>query len=97
MTALSTETFTPKDQTKKNDPITYKIKPLNSLQLTEVMQDGAKVLEGGIGLSFQGLLLCLKYGLEDKSVIEKMYSSHHAEVGMAIFKKSLLTEDERKN
>jgi hypothetical protein len=97
MKALIVEEFTPKDQPKKTDPISYKIKPLNSLQLTEVMQDGAKVLDNGIGLSFKGLLMCLKHGLEDSSIIDNMYSSHHSEVGMAIFKKSLLTEDERKN
>lgn len=101
MKSLAIETFTPTDQKKKDTPTTYQVKALTSLQLTEVMSDGGKLVEGGIGLSFKGVTLCLKYGLLDETIkgnlIDTMPSSHHSEVAGKIFRKALLSEDERKN
>jgi hypothetical protein len=97
MKSLAIEEFAPKDQKKEGSPITFKIKPLTSLQLTEVMQDGTKFVDGGMSLNFKGLILCLRYGLDDIDLINTMPSRHHAEVGTAIWKKALLSEDERKN
>jgi hypothetical protein len=97
MKSLAVEAFTPKDQKKEEAPITFEIKPLASLQLTEVMQDGTKFVDGGMSLTFKGLMLCLRYGLKDVDLINTMPSRYHAEVGTAVWKKALLSEDERKN
>ena len=96
MKSLANETFTPADQKDKPTPKTYTVKALTSLQLTEIYADGAKVTEAGVGLSFKGLMLCLKYGLVDQDINE-MPSTHHAEVGLYIFKKATVLEEERKN
>jgi hypothetical protein len=65
------------------------------------MSDGGKLVEGGIGLNFNGIKLCLKYGLVDETtggnLINKMPSAHHSEVAGKIFRKALLSEEERKN
>lgn len=97
MKALAKETFTPSDQEGADNPVSYEIKPLTSLQFTEVCADGAKAVDGGIGLNFKGLMLCLKYGLCDPSQIHDMPSAHHSEVGKAIFAKAALSEEQRKN
>ena len=99
MKSLAVETFTPKDQAEAADPIGFEIKPLSSLQLTEIMQDGTKISEGGMSmvLTFKGLMLCLRYGLKNIELINTMPSRYHAEVGTAIWKKAMLSEDERKN
>jgi hypothetical protein len=96
MKSLGNETFTPSDQVDKEDPKTYTVKALSSLQLTEVYADGAKMVEGGVGLNFKGIMLCLKYGLIDTD-ISKISSLHHAELGKFIFSKASLLEEERKN
>lgn len=102
MQALAKETFYPSDQydeKKKLKPNAkgYVINPLTSLQLTEVLVDHSKIGNGGVGLSFRGIILCLENGLEDKSLIQSMPSNHHSEVGAKIFRKALLSEEERKN
>lgn len=96
MKSLANETFTPSDQADKTEPKTYTVKALSSLQLTEIYSDGVKVVDGGVGLSFKGLMLCLKYGLIDTD-ISKISSLHHAELGKFIFNKASLLEEERKN
>jgi hypothetical protein len=96
MKSLANETYTPSDQMNKPAPKTYTVKALTSIQLTEVYADGAKQLDGGVGLNFKGLMLCLKYGLVDAD-ISNMSSMHHAEVGKFIFNKASLLEEERKN
>ena len=98
MQALSKEQFQPVEQPDENNPIVYTIKPLKPTQITELMADGCKVLEGGrITLSFKGIMMCLRYGLEGVTNLDEMHSSHHAEVAQAIFNKALLAEKERKN
>ena len=79
----------------KADPKSYSIKPLNSLQFTEVMSTGFDA--AGQKMNFQGIMLLLKYGLSDPSIIAKMSSIHHVDVSQAIYHKSALAEAERKN
>jgi hypothetical protein len=97
MKDLATESFTPTSEKNKSSPKAYKIRPLNSIQLTEVCSDGAKSVDGDMALNFNGVMLCLRYGLEDASAVNEMPSTHHVEVSREIFKKSLLLEHERKN
>lgn len=80
---------------RKPDAKGYEIKPLDSLQLTEVMSTGFDAATHK--MTFQGIMLLLKYGLKDPSLIRSMRSIHHIEVSQAIYNKAALAEAERKN
>lgn len=97
MKALANETFTPSDQEGKDEPKTYTIKALNSLQLTEVMSDASDDLKTGKTMRFEDIKRLLRLGLEDPNQINNMPSSHHADVASAILTKALVAEEERKN
>lgn len=97
MQALANEQYTPEDQKGKEPPTSYTIKALSSLQLTEVMTSGFEIKGDQMRMEFKGIMLLLKYGLDDPTAIQKMPSSHHVEVAMAIYRKANLAEEERKN
>ena len=80
---------------RKPDAKGYEIKPLDSLQLTEVMSTGFDATTRK--MTFQGIMLLLKYGLKDPSEISRMRSIHHIDVSQAIYNKAALAEAERKN
>lgn len=96
MKALGNEAFTPTVQKDNANPKSYQIKALKPLEVTEVMVDGAK-RDPHLRLTFTGVVLCLKYGVEGVTDFNDIPSAHHAELATAIFNKALLAEEERKN
>ncbi|QJR79605.1 hypothetical protein CA267_001735 [Alteromonas pelagimontana] len=97
MQALANEVFTPKDQEGAQTPKTYTIKALKPLQLTEAVTAGMDYTLGRFTFSFPAIITLLKYGLEDQKLIESMPAAHHAVVAKAIYEKSSLADEERKN
>lgn len=97
MKALSSETFTPGNQKGVKNPKSYKIKPLTSWQMTELLADGSSDLKSNKGFKFQDIKFLLEHGLDDPGLIETMPSEHHALVAVEIYTKALLKEDEIKN
>lgn len=95
MKALANETFTPPNQ--GDNPKSYEIKALNSLEYTQVMADGSDKIKELKGLEYKDIVLLLNLGLVDKSQINTMLSEHHIYTAGAIFKKAMLAEEERKN
>lgn len=86
------EDFEPKPDAKG-----YMIKPLNALQFTEVMATGFESRGGVQKMNFAGIMLLLRYGLEDPQLVNSMSSNHHVMVANGIYEKSALAEAERKN
>lgn len=97
MKALVTETFTPPNQDDSKTKKSYKIKPLSSWQMTELLADGSDDLRANKGFKFRDVKFLLTNGLEDPKIIETMPSEHHALVAAEIYKKALLREEEIKN
>lgn len=103
MSALVNTTVTPADQKNEATPASYTIKALKTTQLTELLLDGCKRDESGATLSYKGVMLCIKYGLEGTNGFEwgkdpdNIPATHLAEVATAIFNKALMGEAERKN
>ena len=82
----------------KDDAKGYRVKALESIQFTEVMLDGFQERGGDRVMTFPGIKLLLKYGLESyQAEMASMPSAHHVEVARYIFTKSSLAEHERKN
>lgn len=77
----------------------YMIKPLTSLQFTEIQTLGsARSL--GFRFNFDVIKRLLSYGLEHddkKALIENMPSVHHGKVAQEIFFRSAMADEERKN
>jgi hypothetical protein len=106
MQALSTERFYTKDQltqdenkqdVPKEGAEGYKIKPLNSLQFCEVMTDGFTHRNGEFVMSFAGVKLLLRYGLDDPTIISTLPALKLTEIATGIYHKSAVAEAERKN
>lgn len=97
MKAFANETYTPSDQKDKDEPTTFEIKALTSLELTEVLADGSNDLKMNKGMKFDDVKRILRLGLVDNTQIDTMLSIHHAEVANAIYTKALVAENERKN
>jgi hypothetical protein len=103
MSDLVNSTFTPTDQAEKTTPVQYVIKPLKTTQLTELLMDGCARDETGATLTYKGVMLCIKHGLQETTGFdwaknpENIPATHLAEVATQIFNKALLAETERKN